>query len=315
LSPTTAPAASQRSRERADEPAAEETLAAHAKRALRARVRARVTAVLDAGIAFLQRLREKAGGVQKQADETDDRRGPGSDRPGARRDAPAAATETPAETAKPKRRLRAFLIYLGVLLAGSIGGGALAYTLFQQQLELLFKDSQRREAALAKKTRPSAEILRAFEDEQARRTDAEKKMAASLAAFSASSSGSVSRLESLFGEQLAENRRLQAALADQTRTHADIQKALEAEQARRAEAEKQSADSAKSVADKQKQLDAAERQLAMLNNNQGAGAIPRETPASRPDDRRRPRPLKSANCTLDTKNVDALKGCIDDFNR
>ena len=55
------PAANPRSREPTDEPAAEETLSAHARRALRTTVRARVTAVLDAGIAFLQRLRKQGG--------------------------------------------------------------------------------------------------------------------------------------------------------------------------------------------------------------------------------------------------------------
>ena len=82
-----------------------------------------------------------------------------------------------------------------------------------------------------------------------------------------------------------------------------------------AEAEKQSADAAKSLADKQKQLDAAEKQLAMLNGSPGARTVQRETPASRPDDSHRPRPLKSGNCTLDAKNIVALKGCIEDFNR
>ena len=44
--------ASRNSRTPDDAPAADETLAAHARRALLARLRARVTAVLDAGIAL-----------------------------------------------------------------------------------------------------------------------------------------------------------------------------------------------------------------------------------------------------------------------
>ncbi|MBI3431281.1 MAG: hypothetical protein HY018_03585 [Hydrogenophilales bacterium] len=310
-----APAASPRSREPTDEPAAEETLAAHARRALRTRVRTRVTAVLDTGIAFLQRLRKKAGGEQEKAEDTDDRRGSRPDRSEARRGASAAPVETPAEAPKPKRRLRALLIYVGVLLVGGIGGGALAYTLYQQQLDRVLNDSLRQEAARSKKTRPSAEIQKAFDNEQTQRADAEKTLAASLAAYSASTSGAYTRLESLFGEQLAENRRLEAALADTSRSSAETQKTLAEELARRTEAEGKLADSAKSMADKQRQLDAAEKQLASLHVADGSRSVQREVPDSSPGDSRRSRPLKSGNCTLDTKNVDALKGCIESFNR
>lgn len=314
MNASTAPAASPRSREPTDEPAAEETLAAHARRALRTRVRTRVTAVLDAGIGFLQRLRTKAGGEQEKAEDTDDRRGSRPDRSEARRGASAAPAETQVEAPKPKRRLRALLIYVSVLLVGGIGGGALAYTLFQQQVEQLFQDSQRREAALSKKTRPSAEIRKAFDDEQARRADAEQKLATALAAYSASTSGSSTQLESLFGDQLAENRRLETALADSVRTGADARKALEAEQAKRTEAEARLAESAKSMTEKQKQLDAAEKQLGTLHLAERAD-VQQPAPVSRASDSRRSRPLKSGNCTLDAKNVDALKGCIESFNR
>ena len=314
MNTSTAPAASPRSREPTDEPAAEETLAAHARRALRTRVRTRVTAVLDAGIGFLQRLRTKAGGEPEKAEDPDDRRGARPDRSEARRGASAAPVETPAEAPKPKRRLRALLIYVSVLLVGGIGGGALAYTLFQQQLDRVLNDSLRQEAARSKKTRPSAEIQKAFENEQTQRADAEKKLAASLAAYSASTSGAYTRLESLVGEQLAENRRLETALADSTRTGADARKALEAEQAKRTEAEAKLAESAKSVTEKQKQLDAAEKQLGTLHLAERAD-MQQAAPASRASDSRRNRPLKSGNCTLDAKNVDALKGCIESFNR
>jgi len=314
LNASTAPAASPRSREPTDEPAAEETLAAHARRALRTRVRTRITAVLDAGIAFLQRLRKKAGGEQEKAEDTDDRRGSRPDRSEARRNTSAVPAETPAESPKPKRRLRAVLIYISVLLVGGIGGGALAYTLFQQQLDRVLNDSLRQEAARSKKTRPSAEIRKAFEDEQARRSDTEKRLAASLAAYSASTSGAYTRLESLFGEQLAENRRLEAALANTTQSSVETQKTLEEERARRTEAEQKLAESTKSMTEKQKQLDAAEKQLGTLHLAERADAQQAE-PASRASASRRSRPLKSGNCTLDAKNVDALKGCIESFNR
>ena len=314
MNASTTPAASPRSREPTDAPAAEETLAAHARRALRTRVRSRITAVLDAGIGFLQRLRTKAGGEPEKAEDTDDRRGARPDRSEARRGASADPVETPAEDPKPKRHLRALLIYGSVLLVGGIGGGALAYTLFQQQLDRVLDDSLRQEAARSKKTRPSAEIRKAFDNEQTQRADAEKKLAASLAAYSASTSGADSRLESLVGEQLAENRRLETALAENAGAIADTRKALEAEQARRTEAEQKLAESAKSMTEKQKQLDAAEKQLGTLHLAE-RDDVQQVAPASRASDSRRSRSLKSGNCTLDAKNVDTLKGCIERFNR
>ena len=308
------PAANPRTREPTDEPAAEETLSAHARRALRTRVRTRVTAVLDAGISFLQGLRTKAGGEPEKAEDTDDRRGARPDRSEARRSTSAAPDETPAEAPRPKRRLRALLIHVGVLLVGGAGGGALAYTLFQQQLDRVLHDSQRRESALTKKIRPSAEIQKAFDNELTQRADAEKKLAAALAAYSTSTSGAYTRLESLVGEQLAENHRLETALADSARTGADAGKALEAERAKRTEAEAKLAEAAKSVTEKQKQLDAAEKQVGTLHLAERADVQP-AAPASHASDSRRSRPLKSGNCTLDAKNVDALKDCIESFNR
>lgn len=173
-----APAAPPRTREPTDEPLAAETLAAHARRALRTGVRARVTTALDAGIAFLERLREKTGGVREKAEDIDGRRR------SARRGASAAADETPGDVPRPKRRLRALLIHLGVLLAGGIGGGVLAYTLFQQQLDRVLTDSLHRDAARAKQAQPATDIQQAFEDARVQRGDAEKKLAASLAAYS-----------------------------------------------------------------------------------------------------------------------------------
>lgn len=271
--------------------------------------------MLDAGIAFLQRLRTKAGGEPEKADDADDRRGARPDRSETRRGASAAPVETPVEAPKPKRRLRALLIYMSVLLVGGAGGGALAYTLFQQQLDQVLNDSLRQEAARAKKTRPSAEIQKAFDTEQTQRADAEKKLAASLAAYSAATSDAHRQLESLIGEQVAENRRLQAALADSTQSSAETHKALTEEQAKRTAAEEKLAESSKAMAEKQKQLDAAEKQLAALNVAAASPGARRDLLASRTRDEPRSRPLKTGNCTLGTNNVNALKNCIADFNR
>ena len=311
------PAASRTPRASAEEPTAEESLTAHAKRALRTRVRARITAVLDACIALLQRLRKKAGGVQ-DAEESEDRPGSRRDRPRERQGS-AAPDEAVAEVPKPRRRLRAFLIYLSVMLAGGMGGGALAYNQFQKQLALQLKESQRLEAALAKKTRPSAEIRKSFEEEQARRAEAEKKLASSLAEYSESTSDSYNLLENLLGQQLAETRHMEAALAENAKSSAETLKTLAEEQVRRTEAEEKLAlsltEHSKSATEKQKQLDATEKQLATLLAGKDARSVQREAPASHRNDGSRTRPARSGNCTLDTKNVDSLKACINDFNQ
>lgn len=311
------PAASRTPRASAEEPAAEESLSAHAKRALLTRVRTRITAFLDTGIGLLQRLRKKAGGAQ-DPDEGEDRAGARRDRPRERQGS-ATPDEAAAAVPKPKRRLRAFMIYVSVMLAGGMGGGALAYNQFQKQLAVQFKESQRLEAALAKKTRPSAEIRKSFEEEQARRAGAEKKMAAALAEYAESTADSYNLLESLLGQQIAESRRTEAALAENARSGADARQALAEAEARRSEAEEKLAlsltDSAKSSTEKQKQLDAAEKQLATLLASGGEHSVQRAEPARRRSDSDRPRPTKTGNCTMDTKNVATLKGCIDDFNQ
>lgn len=312
------PATSRPQRAPAEEPIAEESLSAHAKRALLTRVRARIAAFLDAGIALLQGLRKKVGGAQDAGED--------GDRPGSRRERPEARKKTAppdeaaAEPPKPRRRLRAFLIYVCVMLAGGIGGGALAYNQFQKQLGQLLEESLRQEAALVKKIKPGAKTLETFfEEERAKRAEAEKKLALSLAEYSNATTESSSALESLLDQQIAESRRLEAALAEKDRSGAETQKALEEAQARRTEAEEKLALSlaeySSSIAEKQKQLDAAEKQLAPLHAGEATRSVQRLAVASRRSDSRKPRPARSGNCTLDAKNVDTLKSCIDDFNQ
>lgn len=316
MNASTAPAASRHTREPTDEPATEETLSAHARRALRTRLRNRATAVLDASIACLQRLRTKAGGEPEKVDDADDRRSFRPDRSEARRGASAAPIETPVDAPKPKRRrLRALLVHLSVLLVGGIGGSALAYTLFQQQLDRMLNDSLHQEAARSKKIRPSAEIQTLFDNEQAQRADAEKKLAASLAAYSVFTSDAHRQLENLLGEQVAINRRLETALADATQSSADTQKSLAEEQVKLTVALEKLAESSKAMTDKQKQLDAAEKQLAAHDSAGPLPATRRDLLASRTHDDRTSRPPKAGDCTLGTTNVDALKNCIADFNR
>ena len=162
------------------EPAAEESLSAHASRLLRFRVRSGVTAVLDAGIVSLQKLRKSACGAQA-ADEEENRPRSRNDRQDTRRDAGPSAAEASAESPKPKRRLRGFLIYVCVLLAGGMGCGALAYNLLENLLGKQSAESRRLEATLAKNVKSSAETLKTLEEEKNKRAEAEKKLASSLA--------------------------------------------------------------------------------------------------------------------------------------
>ena len=247
------PAASRPQRTPAEEPIAEERLSAHASHALLTRVRARIAAFLDAGIALLQGVRKKIGGAQDA--------GEYEDRPGSRRERPeerkrtAPPDEAAAEPPKPRRRLRAFLVYVSAMLAGGIGGGALAYNQFQKQLGQLLEESLRQEAALVQKIKPGTKTLETFEEERARRAETEKKRALSLAEYSSSTT------------------------------------------------------------EKQKQLGAAKKQLAALHAGETTRSVQRQAPASRRSERSKPRPARSGNCTLNAKNVDTLKSCIDDFNR
>lgn len=246
------PAASRPQHAPVEEPIAEESLSAHARRALLTRVRARIAAFLDAGIALLQGLRGKVGGAQEAGED--------GDRPGSRREQPEARKRTAppdeaaAELPKPRRRLRAFLIYVSVMLAGGTGGGALAYNQFQRQLGQLLEESLRQEAALIKKIKPDAKTLETFEEERAKRAEAEKKRALSLAEYSNPTTG------------------------------------------------------------KQKQLGAAE-QLAVMHAGEASRSVQQQAPANHRSDSSKSRPARSGNCTLNTKNIDTLKSCIDDFNQ
>lgn len=166
----------------ADEPVAEESLYAHAKRSFLSTVSRAVTAVLDPCIAFLQSLRKRAGGAQGANGEVDeDRRGPARDRPGGRRAAALPLAEVEAQAPKPKRRFRALLVYLSVLLAGGMGGGVLAYELLEELLVDQFAKSAGLEAMISQQSKSIATTQKKLDEAQAKRIEAEKKLEASLA--------------------------------------------------------------------------------------------------------------------------------------
>ena len=162
-----------------------------------------------------------------------------------------------AEAPPPKRRLRAILVYLCILLAGGMGGGALAYNLLEELINHRTSEDLRPAAMKPKNDESVAATESNPEEAQAWRADAEKK------------------LEEAQAGRVAAEKKLAVSLAEFT----------------------------KSSAENQKKLDAAEKQLATL------------APASRDSTSRKPTQAKTGNCVLNSGNVTALKGCLEDFNR
>lgn len=279
-------------RDPAEAPAAKESLYAHARRSLktaasaaatasRSALRAVTTPVLDTGIALLQSLRKRVVGAQG-ADKAAGDGGSGSrkDRPGGRRD--DAAPEAPA----PRRRLGPFLVYLGILLAGGMGGGALAYHLLEERISHQTADNVPPAVVKSNKPVPVAAINKNPEAEQSDNADAEKQLEEAQA-----------KLE----EAQAKLEEMQARLDETQTARVNTDKKLAASLAAYT----------KSAAEKQKKLDEAEKRLAMLSAERaGAG----QRPVNR-DSAARKHLVKAGNCDLGTGNVDALKDCLRDFNR
>lgn len=202
-----------------DEPVVEEGLWAHARRLLRTRASAAAAKLLDAGVAFLQRLRKRTcGAAEAEGDDDDERPRSRSDRAAARPDAPhhpapgrpvnARESEVAAEVPAPppKRRLRSALIYLSVMLAGGMGGSVLAYELVSKLLDYQAAETRRVETAAAKKTKSAAAEMKKLEE-------AELKLQASLAEYAKATAENQKKLEEA-------EKRLNAMLADAAATNA-----------------------------------------------------------------------------------------------
>ncbi|MFY9314963.1 MAG: hypothetical protein WAO95_05315 [Burkholderiales bacterium] len=147
------------------EPAVEESLAAHTRRVLRARMTAAAVRVLDPGIALLQRLRTAAGGTQD------------ADKPAAEPAAPAPA---------PRRRM--LVVCVGALLVGGAGGAALSFKLWENMLVHMAAEYRLLEGELSAQSDTAAAARRELDQANAARGDAEKKLAA-LRAEQANSAG------------------------------------------------------------------------------------------------------------------------------
>jgi hypothetical protein len=174
---------------------------------------------MDSGIASLQRLRKRAGAAE-QSGERGDRAPPArrASREGAERNPAAGAAVAP----KPRRRLRRLLVYLSVMLAGGMGGMALAYDLFAQLLEQRSAELKLQEAKLSKYSKSVAELERRLSQQHATQLAAETRLAAAhtdneakLAELQAARTLAETRLASALAVR-ADNPRPQAA-ADNSR--------------------------------------------------------------------------------------------------
>ncbi|MBE0622289.1 MAG: hypothetical protein IH605_16995 [Burkholderiales bacterium] len=153
-------------------------------------VLAAATAAIDKCIALLQRLRQRAEGAQQEdegrgLDDAGER--PGEDalerrgKPGSR----AQSTEEPADeesvAPKPRRRLRSLLVYLSVLLAGGMGGTALAYDLLARLLDQRSAEVSSQQLKLSKFSKSMAQLKQKLEEGQAKQSELEARLATVLA--------------------------------------------------------------------------------------------------------------------------------------
>jgi hypothetical protein len=147
---------------------------ARAKRMLRGAA----TAAIDAGIARLQRLRERTGDAKQPPERVD--------RDGERR-AKRATAERPEDAVAeavapvPRRRVRRLFVYMSVMLAGGMGGSVLAYGLLAQLLDRQSAEIRRQEIVLSKLSKAAAESKNKLERQQAARIEADARLAAALA--------------------------------------------------------------------------------------------------------------------------------------
>lgn len=166
---------------------------------------AAATAAIDKGIASLQRLRQRTGDTQQPHEGRDDEHGREGDTRGrrgndaregdaregdtrGRRGKPGTGAGPKGEPAagesvapKPRRRVRSLLVYLSVVLAGGMGGMALAYDLLAQLLDRRSAEVHRQGVKLSGNSKSMAELKQRLDQGQAKQTEAETRLAAALA--------------------------------------------------------------------------------------------------------------------------------------
>ncbi len=258
--------------------------------------------VLNPLIALLLRLRKWGGADPDTAqDDGEDRPGSRTARHGAR--APAAAhpaldgdDEQGQEKGAPpqKHRLRSFLLYFSMVLAGSMGGVAIAYNLLEGLLGRKSAETATLSATITKHAKTIAAAEKKLAEAQTKMLEAEKKLEASNIA--------------------ATEKKLEEAMAKRL----DVEKKLETTLA----------ESAKTAAEKQKRLDEAVKTLGTIiaaeraskgqksANRGGTTAGEGGSAGNSSTSNSKSSALKSGDCTLKAGNVAAsLKDCVTEHTR
>jgi len=128
-------------------------------------------------IANLQGLCNHIGGAAGANGEDDnDRPRSRDDRAHTRRESVEDVPATVEPAPKPKHRLRVFLVYFSVMLAGVMGGGALAYNLLETLLDQQLAETRRMHEAVAKNSEAAAANQKKTEDALRARIEAEKQL-------------------------------------------------------------------------------------------------------------------------------------------
>lgn len=135
-------------------------------------------------------------------------------------------------------------------------------------------------------------------------------------------------LEKLLHRQSIENQRTEAAMAKQSKSVASNQSKLDKAEAKRSEAEKNLVEAKKkletalkdsnALAEKQKKLDQVAKLLEQIRAADAAGAGTRLLSANRSGGNRsetNSSSPKSADCTLSSGNIKAMRDCLESFNR
>ena len=249
----------------------EESLGAHALRVLRTRVCRAVANLLRPVIGALQVMLQRVDPEpepEERSERRSERRGSSAGR--GRDSEPDAEPEAP-----ESHRLRRFLLYLLIFVLGGLGGGALAYPMFERMLEKRTAEAQRLESTMSKQTKSADTSKKRLEEAQAKLAELEKKPAEAEVKL------------------------------------AETEKKLAQEQAKRSELETQlktlQSNHSKALTDQQKKLAEA---VKLLDSIRGIDTAAR--PAAAP---LAPRPQKTGDCTVGSSSVSSLKDCVDNFNR
>lgn len=170
--------------------------AVHAKRSFPVSIMDKAAAILDAAIDALPKLRKSTGGASATGNEGELEEMAGQ----------------PAATPAP-RRIRAVLIYLGVLIVGGAGGGAIVYELLSSNAEQHSTETHSTETAAASDVKASSESGAKTEEKkpEVSHTESAKPVAESQAGLKTNAADAAQKPVSVLASVLAEEKAEKAA--------------------------------------------------------------------------------------------------------